>query len=89
MQIIKMYTILAIGENRATMHYFSIFRALCDEMNMPLLCYVFETRVLNSMNVLLVVILIFCCWIFYDLISFFIVTHTKDGIFREYVRNLY
>ena len=40
----NVYYYFSHGENRATMHYFSIFRALCDEMNMPLLCYVFETR---------------------------------------------
>ena len=80
------------GENRATMHYFWIFRALCDEMTLPLLSYVFETRVLNSMNVLLVVILIFSCWIFYDLISSFIqrmeFSENMWGIYIENCRKM-
>ena len=46
-------------------------------------------RVLNSMNVLLVVILIFSCWIFYDLISFFIQSHIQRMEFSENMWGIY
>ena len=90
-QIIKTYTTLAMGKIAQQCTIFQFLEHYVMKW-LPLLSYVFETRVLNSMNVLLVVILIFSCWIFYDLISSFIqrmeFSENMWGIYIENCRKM-